>query len=351
MSQIERIYGIHRLLRKGRKPSLQTLMEKFEASKATIKRDLDYMRDRLGAPVLYERAAGGYAYVELPGLEPYELPGLWFSADEVQALLLMHELLGQLQSGVLREPLKPLEQKLKKLLDEMPGATKDLRKRFLLLSSATRDVPPRHFSTVATATLERRKLEMRYFAKAKAERKQRQVSPQRLIYYKSNWYVHAWCHTRNDLRSFALDSIEHLKMLEEPAQEVDAATVEAHIGQGYGIFSGPIKAKAVLEFTSEAARWVRKERWHPEQLLEETFDGGVRLTVPVTHWKEIVMDVMRYGPEVVVQSPAALRAEVARLHTAAAARYRGVRIGPGSAAKISEIPPASSAGEPLRGGY
>jgi predicted DNA-binding transcriptional regulator YafY len=331
VSQIERIYRIHRLLAEGRAPSLARLMERLEVSRATIKRDLDYLRDRLEAPLAFDRLAHGYRYVYQPGEPPYELPGLWFSAEEVHALLLLQELLEQLQSGVLQEPLKPLERRLRKLLDAMPGAAKELRHRVRLMSSPVRKVEPAHFRAVARATLERRRIEIRYFAKAKAERRLREVSPQRLLYYRSNWYVHGWCHFREDLRSFALDSMEFVRILETPAHEIDTAEVEAHIGAGYGMYSGPRRGVAVLEFTAEAARWVRAEVWHPEQTVTPLAGGGVRLEVPYAHIKEVELDVLRYGANVRVVAPAELRQSVAAALRQAAEQYGPVRRSPGRA--------------------
>lgn len=326
---------------------MQALQEKFEVSRATLKRDIEVMRDRLEAPVHFERSENGYVYKENEGDGRYELPGLWFNASEVHALLLMTELLKQLQSSMLGEPLKPVEQRLKKLLEGQPG---DVGKRFLLLSTQTRHVPPKHFQLVSSATVERKRLELKYFAKAKAERKLREVSPQRLIHYRSNWYLHAWCHMRDGLRSFALDSIEQVKKLDRAAVEVDAAEVEAHIGKGFGIFSGEMKTRAVLEFNAEAARWVRNEIWHREQQVEELTGGGLRLTVPVTNPKELVMEAMRYGPNVVVKSPASLRAEVLKLHLEAAERYEGARMGPGRARTAERAVLTGSPGEPMRSG-
>lgn len=329
MSQIERIYRIHRLLTEGRAPSIKRLMDFFEVSRATVKRDLEYLTDRLQAPVAYDPRARGYRYVRNEGAPPFELPGLWFSADEVHALLLLQELLAQLQTGVLQEPLKPLEKRLRKLIDSMPGAASQLPLRVRLLSTPVRHVEPAHFRAAASATLERRRLEIRYFAKARAERRLREVSPQRLLYYRSNWYLHAWCHFREDLRSFALDSIEFARILDSPAHEIDPATLESHIGAGYGIFAGPRRGVAVLDFSPEASRWVSGEIWHPDQQSSRLPNGAIRLEVPFTQPKELEMDILRYGPHVHVVAPGELRQHVAQALWKAAEQYgparRGVR--------------------------
>lgn len=331
VGDIERIYGIHKLIRSGRKPSMAALLKKFEVSPATLKRDIEYMRNRLGAPILYDSQANGYYYEARPGEPAYELPGLWLDSGEVHALLLMNDLLAQLQSGILRETLKPLEERLKKLMGSIPGPAKDLRKRVVLLPSRARRISDEHFQAVATATLQRRRLRLKYFARARAERRERDVSPQRLIHYGSNWYLHGWCHLRNDLRSFALDSIETARILDEPAHEPDPSLVQSHIGAGYGIFSGPTRGVAILDFNAESARWVRREIWHPDQQIDEIEGGGVRLKVPMTHPQELYMDILRHGANVEVVAPAQLRLSVGRAHRDAAILHETKRIGPVSA--------------------
>jgi predicted DNA-binding transcriptional regulator YafY len=325
MSQFERIFGIHRQLKLGRAPSIKALMEKFEVSRASIRRDLQYMEDRLGAPIRFDRLAHGYRYVETPGEPPYELPGLWLSADEVHALLLMDELLGQLQTGLLREPLRPLQKRLKALLDEIPG---DIASRIRLLAAGSRAVQPSAFRVVTGALIKRTRLEFSYLSRYRNESMRRSVSPQKLIYYRANWYLDAWCHVRNDLRSFAVDAIQGPRILDEKAVDVDAATLETHIGGGYGIFAGPAKHTARLRFRPEAAVYVRGEQWHPNQKMQDEEGGGLLLEVPYAHPQEILMDVLRHGPNVEVVAPASLRTAAAESHRKAAQQYEAVRRAP-----------------------
>jgi predicted DNA-binding transcriptional regulator YafY len=325
MSQFERIFGIHRLLKLGRAPSIQALIEKFEVSRASIRRDLQYMSDRLGAPIRFDRLARGYRYVETPGEPPYELPGLWLSADEIHALLLMDELLGQLQTGLLREPLRPLRKRLKALLEEIPG---DIASRIRLMSAGSRTVPPAAFRLVTGALSKRARLEFSYLSRYRNESMRRIVSPQKLIYYRSNWYLDAWCHARNDLRSFAIDAIRDVRVQDEKAIEVDPATLDGHIGAGYGIFAGPAKHTARLRFRPEAAVYVRGEQWHPGQTMQDEEGGFLRLDVPYAHPQEILMDVMRHGQNVEVLAPASLRSAAAEAHRKAAQQYEAVRRAP-----------------------
>lgn len=323
MSQLERVYKIDRFLRRRSPPSRQDLVEALEVSPATLKRDLEFMRSRLHAPIEWGREVGGYRYAPPGPDDPeYTLPGLWFTGDEIRALLLMDEVLDQLHAGLLHEHLRPFEKRLRELLDGIPAPVKDIRRRFRILQAGARSVEPECFQIVSTATLARRRLFLHYYTKSRDAETERTVSPQRLIYYRSNWYLEAWCHSSNELRSFALDSVREAMVLERPAKEVEEALLDAHVGMGYGIFAGPATQTAVLRFTPEAARWVSREEWHPKQVQRVGPDGSLILEVPYSQQHEILKDVLRHGPDVEVVSPESLREAVSTLLTKALSLYQ-----------------------------
>jgi predicted DNA-binding transcriptional regulator YafY len=324
VSLTERVFTIHRLLTARRAPSLGDFVKKLEVSKATVKRDLEYLRDRLHAPLVFDKAARGYRYRAMPDQPPYELPGLWFTAEEMQALLVMQDLLAQMQSGLLGEPLRPLKKKIESLLEKGTLRRRELERRFLILGARQRPVESKHFQAVSTATLERKRLEIHYFSRSRDEATRRTVSPQRLIWYNSNWYLDAYCHLRNEPRSFSLDSIREARVVAERAVDLDEAALRERLGAGYGIFAGTPKHTAVLRFRPPAALWVVREAWHARQRMSETEGGEVVLEVPYADPREIVMDILRYGADVVVEGPESLRELVSAQLRAAAERY-GVR--------------------------
>jgi predicted DNA-binding transcriptional regulator YafY len=98
-------------------------------------------------------------------------------------------------------------------------------------------------------------------------------------------------------------------------------TLNAQLGAGYGIFGGHPVHRAVLRFTPEQARWVARERWHPEQRGEFDAEGRYLLTLPYADPTELVMDVLRHGPEVEVLEPPELRAAVSERLRQARAVY------------------------------
>ena len=138
----------------------------------------------------------------------------------------------------------------------------------------------------------------------------RQVSPQRLVHYRDNWYLDAWCHWRNGLRSFSVDAVVRVQVQDTPAIDVPDAELDDVLGAGYGIFSGRHVQWAILRFSADRARWVSAERWHPDQIGRWNSQGQWLLNVPYADPRELVMDILRHVPEVDVIGPDELRAEV-----------------------------------------
>ncbi len=148
------------------------------------------------------------------------------------------------------------------------------------------------------------------------------VSPQRLVYYRANWYLDAWCHLRRALRSFAVDAIRKATILSVNVREVGAAALDMHLGAGYGIYAGPARNIAVLRFTPEAARWVAREQWHARQVQRYDADGFLVLDVPYSRDEELLMDILRYGGRVEAMKPPSLREKVEAALGEALRKYR-----------------------------
>jgi len=311
MDRTERFYKIDQLLQERRAVSLALLMEELSVSRATVKRDLEYLRDRLSAPIVWDRSIRGYRYdVPLPGSPRYALPGLWFNASEAHALLTMEHLLSNLQPGLLGPHIEPLRARIRMLLESGDHSAEEVVRRIRVLHMAARAVEPSHFQAIATGLLGRRRIRLEHHNRRIDETVSREVSPQRLVYYRDNWYLDAWCHLRKGLRSFGVDAIRSVVPLTTRAKNVAAKILDDELGSGYGIFAGRQTQKAVLQFTAERARWVAREEWHPEQ--ESSFDneGRYTLKVPYSDDTELLMDILRYGPDVEVLRPPGLRKKV-----------------------------------------
>ena len=323
VDRTERFYKIDRLLRESRVVSFASMMSQLEVSRATLKRDLEYMRSRLHAPIQFDREAGGYRLAADPAAESrYALPGLWFSAAEIHALLTLQHLVANLRAGSVFGPhLKAVSARLESALGGADRSAAELRKRVRILDVASRRLQPEQFETVGSALVRRRRLRITYFGRMRGDLTEREVSPQRLVHYRDNWYLDAYCHLRDGLRSFSVDAIRQADMLDHAADDVAESTLDAVLGSGYGIFSGERVTWAKLRFTPSRARWVAVEQWHPLQRTRFDADGGFVLELPYSDPRELVMDVLRHGADVEVLAPQDLRCQVIAALEAARSRY------------------------------
>jgi len=332
VDRFHRYYALHAVLAARRLPVSRRQLElKLECSRATVKRLVDDLRG-YGIPIRYDRERNGYF---LDGSQAYELPGIWFNASELYALLTAQHLLESAEPGLLADTLAPLKRKIEQILAADHLGAGELSKRVRILRMGGRG-PGRHFQRVASALIERRRLRIRYAGRSSGETTQREVSPQRMTHYRDNWYLDAWCHLRQGLRSFALERITQADRLAARAIRISERDLNKHFATAYGIFAGEPKEIAVLRFSAERARWVSEEVWHPRQEGRFLPDGTYELRLPYGDPRELVMDVLRHGAQVEVVAPNALREAVADELGRAASRYRGVKSVSGSVAK--ELP-------------
>jgi predicted DNA-binding transcriptional regulator YafY len=323
MTQTARVYKIERLIRNRGCVSFRAMLDELEISPATLKRDLAYLKDRLGAPIEYDRYANGYRFGAGQRGDRHELPGLWFNERELYSLLMAHQLLGELDSdGLLGRHLQPLLERIHELLGTNEADAQALMKRVKIIGAAKRPVPNRCFELVGEALMKRRRLQMRYLTRGRGEVGERSVSPQRLVHHRGTWYLDAWCHRVEALRRFALDAIEEARLLDTRARDVPTKQVQAEMDAGYGIYAGGQPQWATLVFDPQAAQWVSREQWHPQQEGRWLADGRYELRVPYVNETELVMDALRHGEQVVVREPAALARRVRSKLDAAAGRYR-----------------------------
>jgi predicted DNA-binding transcriptional regulator YafY len=322
MDRLERISTLHRIFKAARYPvTLTRLMEETGRSRATVYRDIAFLRDALGAPIESdgENAAFHYASAEA---ERFELPGLWLSSEELQALLALNELVGRTGPGILAGALAPFRSRIDRLLSDQSDGKVFPIERIRVIGYGTRRIDEGTFRHVASAVLGRKRLKFDYRARSTNAATQRTVSPQRLTHYRDNWYLDAWDHSRDGLRSFALDRIARAEVLDAAAEDRADTELNQHLASSYGIFSGAPKAWATVRFSPHAARWVADEHWHSQQQGQWLKDGRYELKVPYSNSRELLMDVLKYASDAEIIAPVSLREEMKIMLQLAIGAYR-----------------------------
>ena len=322
MDRYERIIALHRTFQAARRPvTVARLMDELGCSRATVYRDIAYLRDALMAPIVGDGEAG-FRY-DSSGDERFELPGLWLNADELYALVAAQQLLAGSGGGVLDAALAPLQARVEKLLDEHAPGQRWPMERVRVIAHRGRRLDEPAFRAVASGVLQRKQLAFDYRARSTDESTRRTVSPQRLTHYRDNWYLDAWDEERGALRSFSVDRIAGARLLEAAARDVDEDTLKAHLSGSYGIFSGEPKGWATIVFSPKAARWVADERWHSQQQGRFLGDGRYELKLPYSVPRELLMDVLHYGADAEIVEPRALREQMKAMLQLALGNYGG----------------------------
>jgi len=321
MTRTERIYRIDQLLKSRQFISRRELLDELECSQATLTRDIEYLRSQLNAPIAFDPELGGYRLETGLTGPAYALPGLWFNDTEIHALLSIEHLLEAMQPGLLGPHVAPLRKRLESLLGKGRHAPDEIRRRILLLPANVRRPVLEHFAVCAEATLSRRRLRLQHHDRHFDTVSIREVSPQRLARYKENWYLDSWCHQRDAVRTFSVDALQGAEILEVPAQEVSEEELQAILASGYGIYAGRDVRWATLRFTPWQARWTSAEIWHVDQRSHYDAEGRYILEVPYSDDTELLMDILKYGPQVEVLAPDELRTEVTERLRKALAQY------------------------------
>ena len=310
MDRFNRIYRLHLLLKNRHKPiTRQELEKQLNCSSTTLNRIIQETRLYLNAPIIYDRKQKGYCY-EPSQQDAFELPSLWFNSSELLALLTSYKMLEDVQPGIMEPQIAPLKEKIRSILGKQKTGHKEIANRIRILQSSTRKTDAKIFQQVASAVVSREQIKILYHGRDRDTITERWISPQRLVFYRDNWYLDAWCHLRKGLRSFSLDRI-HVITKGDKAKDISEKKLNEHFGNSYGIFSGEAKHKAVLRFTSDAARWIADEVWHPDQKMKVLKDGSVELTIPYSDPRELMMDILKYAEEVEVITPGSLRKAIA----------------------------------------
>lgn len=323
MDQTGRLYKIDQLLRQHKVISFAALQAELKVSRATLKRDLDDLRKRLKLPIEWSRAAGGYrlAALQEPRTSVHELPGLWFSPAEIQALLTLQHLLSCLDTGgLILNPVSEAE-RLTALLQSDNVELLELRKRVRIVGLDEEPVTPRYFERVGQALVRRKRLVLAY-TKADVTLTGCEVSPLRMVLYQGIWSLEAWCHTHSELHSVEVAAITDAQVLGTGAVDMDEDKLDATFGPLYGIYPSGRVRWARLQFGVEYAVEAARLQWHSQQQGRVQQDGSYLLRVPYMDHRELLPGILRHGARCLVLGPASLRQALAEEVALMAAAYQ-----------------------------
>ncbi len=313
----ERFLWFHEEVQAGHHPNAVRLADHFEYSQKQARRDIEFLTDRLGAPLVYDAGRKGYAYTD----DAFELPATWLTVDELVALLLARAALERLISDRALPALDGVRRKLGSYGFLLPADVSDPADLISIRSPEETSEVPVVMEGCLHALIARRKLPIRYFAAGKGETTERTVHPYHLVHHDGGWHLIAYCELRQALRDFALVRMEITGPAADPFVRDPGFDADTYLEASFGIFHGPGRHRVAVRFNPFRARWVRHQRWHREQEIEEHPDGSLTLRFPVSAFPEVKMELLKFGADCEVLAPAALRREIAEEGARIAALY------------------------------
>jgi len=304
----ERYYWLQGQIKARQYPNTKKLSEKFEISQKQAQRDIEFMRDRLSAPLTYNPTRKGYEFED----DGYELPPIWFKEDELLALCLALRLASTLPDHKLKSSLYELLEKFLtfRFLDSPPNLA-DIKDKVSVKNVEYYKVDESVFHKVMDSLFRNEPLRISYYTPHKDEKTERIIQPLHLLCYMGSWHLIAFCTLKGEIRDFALSRIRVIESISQPVKlPKGLPSVRDYIKKNFGVMTGEESIEVCLKFTPEVANWVSDQVWYSGQEVSPNKDGSICLKFPVADFREVRHEILKYGANVEVLSPQGLREEI-----------------------------------------
>ncbi|RJR14596.1 MAG: WYL domain-containing protein [Nitrospiraceae bacterium] len=300
----ERFAWFDSKVRAGKHPNATMLAGKFEISVKTAQRDIEFMRDRIRCPLVYDKSRKGYYYEN----DSFSLPITYLSGDELTMLLLARKLLQDINGEYIKNELSAIMGKitgiLEKHMEKADVIDQALSFQFIQYSPVEEEV----FKSILEACLKRNSLKFSYYSPAKDEHTERMVDPYHLLNYMGTWHLIAYCQIRGDIRDFVLTRMSNLELTDSKFTFKKDFNLKAFLQASFGIYKGKRTEMVTLRFSPKRSRWIKNQIWQKDQKVRILDDGSLELSFPVASFMEIEMEVLSHGHDVEVIAPQAFRA-------------------------------------------
>lgn len=304
---LERMMRIHAAIASGGFPNASSLAKELEVSAKTVTRDIEFMRDRLNLPLEYNGSRFGYGYTE----EVDAFPTLQITEGELFALLVAEKALQAYRGS-------PFEKRLlgafRKLEQSLPDAVSlNLAEWEQTISFRTVAEPVLNLGvmdTLVQAAARRSRLRIQYRKPNSRDPESRTIDPYHLANVNGDWYLFAFDHLRNAIRTFVPARIQSAKATGETFERSAQFAADNHLSDSFGIHSRQGNFEVAIRFGKAVADYIREKRWHPSQVLLELEDGGVEVRLKLGSLVEVQRWILGWGGDATVLRPPELVASV-----------------------------------------
>ncbi len=298
---------IHQEIAAGRFPNKPALAQLLDVSTKSIQRDLEFMRDRLQLPLAYDFFRCGYHYTEPVS----SFPTFQITEGELVALLIAEKALEQYRGTNFE---KPLVSALKKMASQLPETVSfnmaEWDQTISFRTSAEPILNLEIFDALAKATAGRHQLRFDYRKPGQAGAEARLVDPYHLANINGEWFLFAFDHARQDIRTFVPARMGRVTPTGKTFPRPARFSLEKRLHHSFGVVSGAGEFEVVLRFDAFAAGYIREKRWHASQRLRDLKEGGAELRMKLSSLEEVRRWVLSWGGHAKVLSPPELAAAV-----------------------------------------
>lgn len=310
---LDRMLRIHQAIQTGTFPNASRLSEQLEVTKKSIQRDLDFMRDRLGLPLAYDDRRYGYFYTQ----EVSSFPTLQITEGELFALLVAEKALQQYRGTPFEKPLRSAFQKMASSLPETISLSLSEWDQTISFRTSVEPVLQLEiFDTIARAAGRHLQLRLEYRKPGQAQIESRVVDPYHLGNINGEWFLFAYDHLRNDLRTFVPARIQSVTLTGKKFARPAGFSLEQQLRGSFGVRSGEGRHEVTVRFNARVADYIREKRWHASQQLRDLADGGVELRLRLSSLVEIERWILSWGGDAVALAPDELVSSIRAAATA-----------------------------------
>ncbi len=298
--QHSRLLFIDKKIRDRTFPNCATLAEEWEVSAKTIQRDLDYMRTMLDAPMAYDAKMRGYYYTE----ESFHLPAITLNDSDLFAVFIAEKVLKQYENTPIYPRLQSLFAKIAESLpDKITIDPAQLNDRFSFFSTPHSIISEQVWETVFTALRTSQSAVINHAKPGETDLSARTIDPYHVVSFQGEWYVIAFCHARQDIRTFALSRINNAQLTGHHFNVPEDFDFQQTTRDRFGIQWSDKQHDIRIWFSPAAAPYIREREWHQGQELHENSDKSIIMSFTASHLLEIKKWVLSWGGMARVLAP------------------------------------------------
>jgi predicted DNA-binding transcriptional regulator YafY len=290
--KFDSLMRILNMLDRKERVTVQSLMDDLRISERSTYRYVTTLKDA-DFPIIFDRERGTYAFEEGYSLSKPDL-----TLEEILAFSLARKLLGNFGPGMENT----LDQIEKKLSIKKAETFKDIvfsREEF---SAKVGE----YLFSIHQAARNFQKIALVYRALYSDEVTKRKVNPYYLFYQDDLWHFRGYCNLRKEFRTFALDRIESMKLLDEYFVP-ERIPQEDELAGAFGTYIDGEPEEVVLRFDEEIKQYILRKKWHKSQNEKLLHDGRIELTFTVNGIEGIKQWIYKWLPYVEVIEPEELK--------------------------------------------